>query len=71
MTLQEQFTAEVQAFLADYQFEPASFGRKALNDPNFVYDLQAGRCPNLRTIERVREFMNSVASDGSRRRLDS
>ncbi len=41
--------------------EASLFGRKALKDPNFVFDLRKGRCPNLRTIQRVREFMSARA----------
>lgn len=33
------------------------FGRKALNDPRFVWDLERGRIPNLRTERRVRAWL--------------
>lgn len=64
MTLQEQFRREVEAFLSQHEFEPTTFGRKALNDPCFVTDLKNGRSPTLTTIEKVREFMTSVAAEG-------
>lgn len=67
MTMQESFTAEIVAFLAKHDLEPATFGRQALNDPNFVSDLRAGRSPNLRTIERVREFIDSYPASKERR----
>ena len=65
MTMQEAFTAEIDSFLAAHQLEPATFGRQALNDPNFVSDLRAGRSPNLRTIERVREFIAAYQPKGT------
>lgn len=63
MNLQEQFTREVEAFLSQHKLKAATFGRKALNDPMFVNDLRDGRSPTLETIDRVREFMSSVAAE--------
>jgi 2,4-dienoyl-CoA reductase-like NADH-dependent reductase (Old Yellow Enzyme family) len=57
MTLLESFLADVEAFLSERSMEASLFGRKALKDPNFVFELRTGRCPNLRTIQRVRAFM--------------
>lgn len=74
MNLQEQFTREVEAFLSQHSFEAATFGRKALNDPSFVNDLREGRSPTLKTIERVRDFMASVAAEDDeepRKRADA
>lgn len=59
MSLQDDFLAEVEAFLKSADMEPSAFGRDALKDPNFVFDLRSNRCPNLRTIERVRQFMET------------
>lgn len=57
MTLRAEFLSEIEAFLLAQGMEASGFGRDALNDPNFVSDLRAGRAPNLRTIERLRQFM--------------
>ncbi len=57
MSLRAEFLAEVEAFLVEADMEPSAFGRDALKDPNFVFDLRDDRSPNLRTIERVRDFM--------------
>lgn len=62
MSLLEEFRVEVEAFLIDRKVEAATFGRDVLKDPNFVFDLRAGRSPNLRTIERVREYMRERAA---------
>jgi hypothetical protein len=57
MDLQKQFAAEVAAFLKQADMKPATFGKGAIGDPMFVTDLEKGRAPNLRTIDRVRDFM--------------
>jgi 2,4-dienoyl-CoA reductase-like NADH-dependent reductase (Old Yellow Enzyme family) len=57
MTLLESFLADIETFLAERGMEASLFGRDALKDPNFVFELRKGRCPNLRTIERVGAFM--------------
>jgi hypothetical protein len=62
MTLLESFLADVEAFLSGRGMEASLFGRSALKDPNFVFDLRKGRCPNLRTIQRVRAFMAGASS---------
>ena len=57
MSLQEEFATEIEAFLERHVMDPTTFGRLALGDPSFVFDVRGGRAPNLRTIERVRGFM--------------
>ena len=59
MTLQSDFSDEVEAFLKAAAMRPSRFGRDALGDPGFVAELRQGRCPNLRTIERARAFIQS------------
>jgi len=54
--------ADVEAFLSERSMEASLFGRRALKDPNFVFDLRKGRCPNLRTIQRVSAFMTAYSS---------
>ena len=66
MTLLESFLVDVEAFLSERRMEASLFGRNALKDPNFVFDLRKGRCPNLRTIQRVRGFMAGHASKPAR-----
>lgn len=57
MTLLDAFVFEVEEFLARNRMAATTFGQNAFKDPNFVFDLRKGRCPNLRVIERAREFM--------------
>ena len=66
MILLESFLADVEDFLSEWSMEASLFGRNALKDPNFVFDLRKGRCPNLRTIERVRAFMAGFSSKSER-----
>lgn len=62
MNLQQQFAAEVAAFLKKTGMKPTTFGREALGDPSFVPTLEQGRAPNLNTIERARAFMEQRRS---------
>lgn len=57
----EQFLGEIEAFLRDRKMDATAFGRGALNDPGFIFDLRTGRSPSLKTIDRVRAFMNAAA----------
>jgi len=57
MTHAEQFLSEVEAFLSRSGMSPTAFGKDALNDPNFVRDLRAGRLPGLGLVDRVHEFI--------------
>ncbi|HEU0117508.1 MAG TPA: AMP nucleosidase [Alphaproteobacteria bacterium] len=50
----------IDRFLAQSGMSPTVFGRKALNDPNFVFDLRAGkRSPSIRTVEKIDSFIES------------
>lgn len=40
----------------------AEFGKRAMNDPRFVYDLEAGRECRRATIEKARNFMQERAA---------
>jgi hypothetical protein len=58
-TAAERFLSEIDAFLTRKGMTPSAFGKAALNDPNFVADLRAGRMPNLGLVERVHTFIKS------------
>lgn len=57
MTAPEEFQAEIEAFLARQQMAPTRFGREAVGDPNFVFQVRDGRMPGLRLVDRVRVFI--------------
>jgi len=59
MSLIESFRAEVEDFLSATKETATKFGADAVGDPNFVFDLRAGRAPRADTIDRVRAFIAS------------
>ncbi len=50
---------EVEKFLKSSNMPAAKFGREAVKDPRFVFDLRNGREPRPRTVERVRAFLEA------------
>ena len=59
MTQSEAFLADVEAFLERSGMKPTNFGKEAVKDPNFVWDLRSGRLPTLGVVDRVYAFMAS------------
>lgn len=58
MLTQAQFVVDVESYLARRpDLTATAFGRTAVNDPNFVFDLRRGRSPSLAIVERVLVFM--------------
>jgi hypothetical protein len=57
MLTQDQLRADVEAYLAETGMKPTTFGRLALGDPNFVFDLRKNRSPSLKLAEKVYDFM--------------
>lgn len=51
---------EVERFLRLKDTPPTKFGREAMGDPRFVFDLRNGRDPRPRTIERVRAYLEAA-----------
>jgi 2,4-dienoyl-CoA reductase-like NADH-dependent reductase (Old Yellow Enzyme family) len=49
----------VEKFLKTSNMPAARFGREAMKDPRFVFDLRRGREPRPRTIERIRAFLEA------------
>jgi len=39
---------------------PTRFGRDAVNDPRFVFDLRRGREPRQQTVERIVHFLDDA-----------
>ena len=50
---------EVEKFLRRSDTTPTRFGRDAVGDPRFVFDLRNGRDPRPSTIERVLTFLET------------
>lgn len=55
----ESLLADIETFRTRAGLTASAFGRAAINDPNFVGDLNRGRIPSLTLIDRVRAFMQS------------
>jgi sulfate adenylyltransferase subunit 2 len=56
------FLSEIEQFLEAVDIDPTSFGKQALGDPSFVFDLRKGRSPSTRTIDKVRGWMRQQKS---------
>lgn len=55
---------DVERFLRERRLAPTTFGRLAVSDPRFVFDLRMGREPRKRMRLRVEHFMNTFREDG-------
>lgn len=51
---------KVENFLRIRDIPPTRFGRDAMGDPRFVFDLRNGREPRPQTVRRVLAFLESV-----------
>jgi sulfate adenylyltransferase subunit 2 len=61
-TLAQTFLADIEAFLKSTDTDATAFGKQALGDPSFVFDLRKGRSPSTRTMEKVRAAMSTSAA---------
>lgn len=60
MTEKETLIKEIESFCSRYGVKPSSFGRAALNNPNFLSDLKVETfSPKLSTVTRVRHWMKN------------
>ncbi len=50
---------EVERFLRRSRTAPTRFGREAVGDPRFVFDLRRGREPRPRTVTRVLAYLEA------------
>ena len=55
-----QLLREVEKFLPRRDVRPTRFGREAVGDPRFVFDLRNGRDPRPQTVARVRAYLETV-----------
>ena len=51
---------EIEKFLRSSGVPAARFGRDAINDPRFVFDLRRGREPRPQTVARIVDFLEEV-----------
>ena len=57
----DAFKAEIEAFITATGIAPTRFGKEAVGDPKFVFDVRDGREPSWRTAQRVKKFMASFS----------
>jgi hypothetical protein len=53
-----QLLKRIETYLKRSRTPPTRFGRDALGDPCFVFDLRAGREPRAATVERVTAWLD-------------
>jgi 2,4-dienoyl-CoA reductase-like NADH-dependent reductase (Old Yellow Enzyme family) len=51
---------DVEQFLNKQNVSAARFGRDAMGDPRFVFDLRRGREPRARTVRRVQAYLEQA-----------
>jgi hypothetical protein len=51
---------EIEKFLRRNDTAPTRFGRDAVGDPRFVFDLRNGRDPRPATVSRVRAYLEAA-----------
>ena len=61
----ETLLTEIESFLDRTGTPPSVFGRNAISDPNFVWNLRAGREPRFSTVKRVMKFIESNRDNAS------
>lgn len=55
-----QLLWEIEKFLRRAEVAPTRFGRDAVGDPRFVFDLRRGREPRDRTVKRVKAYLQEA-----------
>lgn len=52
----------IEKHLREHGIAAAQFGRAALRDPSFVFELRRGREPRPRTVQRVQSYIRTTGS---------
>ena len=63
-----ELLAEIEAYRARSGIDRTSFGRQAMNNGNFIARLEGGTIPTLRTLDRVRAFIDDHTKATHRRK---
>jgi hypothetical protein len=63
MTSPPDLAARVRHHLAQTKESPSAFGRRVANDPHLVRQLDAGREPRRRTVERIEAALRGEVTD--------
>lgn len=57
----------IERYLRRSKMKPAVFGRAAVRDPRFVFDLRLGREPRITTERRVHAWLDAHGAEGGSR----
>lgn len=57
----------IERYLRETDTPATRFGREAVRDPRFVFDLRRGREPRTETEQRVRAFLDAHPTQGAAR----
>lgn len=57
MSIAENFKQQVETFLETTKMTPTAFGKGAVGDPSFVFDLRDGRACSATTMDKVLKFI--------------
>ncbi len=60
----KEFLRLVEVFLQKHDWTPTRFGRQLAADPQFVFDLRAGREPRFETRQRIVAAMTQFSAEG-------
>lgn len=55
--------SRIERYLKATRTPPTRFGREALGDPCFVFDLRDGREPRLTTVRRVNAYLDGIEQE--------
>jgi hypothetical protein len=66
MTPSESFRQKIETYLVRNNMTATAFGKEAVGDANFVFDVRKGRMPSLRMVERVENFMKANRAQNDR-----
>lgn len=61
----DKFKARIERFLKRTGMAPGCFGREAMGDPTFVFDLRNGKSPRPQTMDRAELYIDQFKSRAS------
>lgn len=69
MTFEQEFKWRVDGFLRRTGLSRTALGLRAVGDPNLMREIEGGRSPSLRTVDRVLAFIAAYELDSGAARL--
>jgi hypothetical protein len=67
-----ELLGRIREFLGRHEMAPTTFGRKATGNANLIKELEEGKSPSLRTVQKVAKFMTEIdAAAAFRAKVDA